>query len=246
MTGSANPWMSFLESVSVGRSMSEVRSLCYVPALLIYYSFDLYGYRVDECIQRWLDRFKGDWLRLAIVEALYQGRYKSISIEQILHLWQRRGQPICHFNHEFEQIVCSKLPEELLPLEYLHLTLDMRSVAGELPPEVEEPQEQLLKDVSDEDEGEQSVPKPIDSMRETETESEEGEKSLDSEPTASGSDLVTESSESDDSPIALELESDEESGRSDRPPIDQFSPPLPTSEFYLKLQALARDSPPTG
>lgn len=220
MTGSANPWITFLESISVGRSVSEMRSLCYVPALLIYYSFDLYGYRVEECIQRWLERFQGDWLRLAIVEALYQGRYKIISIEQILNLWARRGQPICHFNHEFEQIVCSKLPEELLPLDYLNLTPEMRSAAPEVPPP---------------DEAEHQPPTLTDSITE-----EDGEKSEEDEKI-----LEAESSEAEESAIALELDSEEENGRSDQLPIDQFSPSLPTSEFYLKLQAFVHDSPPS-
>jgi len=232
MTGSANPWITFLESVSVGRSVSEMRSLCYVPALLIYYSFDLYGYQVDECIQRWLERFKGDWLRLAIVEALYQGRYKIISIEQILNLWARRGQPICHFNHEFEQIVCSKLPEELLPLDYLNLTPEMRFPTPEVPPPVEEDEDCSV----DEEQPPTLTDVKTEENKET---SDEEEKSLDPE-----------SSESDDSAIAVEVESEQENEPSERlsidqPPIDQFSPPLPTSEFYLKLQSFAHDSPPS-
>lgn len=231
MTASANPWMTFLESISAGRSVSEMRSLCYVPALLIYYSFDLSGYQVEECINRWLDRFKGDWLRLAIVEALYQGRYKMISIEQILYLWQRRGQPICHFNHEFEQIVCSKLPEDLLPLDYLSVTLEVRPPVYDLPP-----QDRLI---SDEDELEESSSIVTDAIAEAE---QRGDRNLDAS--------VPESFGSDDSAIAVESESEPIHGDSDplpldQPPIDQFSPPLPTSEFYVKLQAFAHDSPPS-
>ncbi|MDB9519253.1 hypothetical protein PN466_20100 [Roseofilum reptotaenium CS-1145] len=228
MIASANPWIIFLESVSVGRSVSEMRSLSYVPALLIYYSFDLDRYRVEDCIQHWLDRFRGDWLRLAIVEALYQGRYKIISIEQILNLWARRGQPICHFNHEFEKIVCSKLPEELLPLDYLNLTLEMRPSVPELLPQVEEQEERFLDRVSDESGLEQNLPTLTDSIIE-EVDVEEEEKSM--------------NSESEDPAIALELDSDGVNGRSDQLPIDRFAPRLPTSEFYLKLQAFAQDSP---
>lgn len=229
MSASANPWITFLESVSVGRSVSEMRSLSYVPALLIYYSFDLERDRVEDCIQRWLDRFKGDWLRLAIVEALYQGRYKIISIEQILNFWQRRGQPICHFNHEFEQIVCSKLPEELLPLDYLNLSLEMRPPPPEFLPQVEEKEDGVLDEVSDQGEWEDSLPTLTYSIIEEADadEEEEEKKSLDSE--------------SDDPAIALELDSDRVNGRSDQLPIDQFAPPLPSSEFYLKLQAFAQE-----
>ncbi|MDB9376454.1 hypothetical protein, partial [Nodularia sphaerocarpa] len=44
---------------------------------------------------------------------LYQGRYKGISVQQILAFWQRRGQVIYHFNMEFERLICSKFPESL-------------------------------------------------------------------------------------------------------------------------------------
>lgn len=216
MTASANPWITFLESISAGRSVSEMRSLSYVPALLIYYSFDLCGYQVQECVYRWLDRFKGDWLRLAIVEALYQGRYKMISIEQILSLWQRRGQPICHFNHEFEQIVCSKLPEDLLPLEYLTMAIEIFTPVYDLPPQ---DRQQEVNIVSDEDESEQSLP------------------ILD--------EAITEAENTGDRAIAVALESEQIDEDSHQHPIDQLSPPLPTSEFYVKLQAFAHESPPS-
>ena len=74
--------------------------------LLIHYSFDLGGYTVEELVGRWLQHYPASWLRTAVIEALYQGRYKAISVAQILMLWHRRGQPLCHFNHEFERIIC--------------------------------------------------------------------------------------------------------------------------------------------
>ncbi|MDX2097883.1 MAG: hypothetical protein SFW36_08910 [Leptolyngbyaceae cyanobacterium bins.59] len=51
------------------------------------------------------------WIRPAVIEALYQGRYKAISVTQLLTFWQRREQPLCHFSHEFERIICSALPK---------------------------------------------------------------------------------------------------------------------------------------
>lgn len=85
-------------------------AIFHASALLVQYSFDLGGYSASEIIHKWLESVQASWVRLAVIEALYQGRYKSVSVEQILALWQRRGQPLCHFNHEFERIVCSKLP----------------------------------------------------------------------------------------------------------------------------------------
>ncbi|MEM7552711.1 MAG: hypothetical protein AAF378_01195 [Cyanobacteria bacterium P01_A01_bin.84] len=83
-----------------------------VVALLNHYSFDLGGYSASELVTRWQREFPVAWLRLAIIEALYQGRYKAISVQQILAMWQRRGHSSYHFNLEFETLICSKLPED--------------------------------------------------------------------------------------------------------------------------------------
>lgn len=76
-----------------------------ISQLLTSYSFDAEGYPTEAVIAGWLAEFGPVWVSHAITEALYQGRYKVISIDQILKLWQRRGQPIRHFNREFESII---------------------------------------------------------------------------------------------------------------------------------------------
>ena len=53
------------------------------------------------------------WIRLAVIEALYQGRYKTVSVSQILAIWQRRNKPLCHFGREFESIIT--VPLQNLP-----------------------------------------------------------------------------------------------------------------------------------
>lgn len=80
--------------------------------LLTYYGFDLSGTKTEELVAEWLVQYPGYWLRLAIVEALYQGRYKAVSVGHILEMWLRRGQPFYHFNHEFERLVCSSFAQE--------------------------------------------------------------------------------------------------------------------------------------
>ncbi len=92
-------------------------------ALLIHYSFDLSGYSASELVKIWHRQFPIGWLHLAVIEALYQGRYKAISVQQILVFWHRRGQTVFHFNMEFERLICSKFPESLT-----------RSTAPILPP----------------------------------------------------------------------------------------------------------------
>ncbi|MFB2880303.1 hypothetical protein [Floridanema aerugineum] len=81
--------------------------------LLGNYYFDLRGYQPCELVESWLNYYPGNWLRLAVIEALYQGRYKAVSVEQILNIWHRRNQALYHFNYEFESLICSKLPPEL-------------------------------------------------------------------------------------------------------------------------------------
>ncbi|AKG20530.1 hypothetical protein [Calothrix sp. 336/3] len=82
-------------------------------ALLIHYSFDLSGYSASELVSYWQEQYPVEWLHLAVIEALYQGRYKAVSVQQILRLWQRREQATFHFNMEFERLICSKYPESL-------------------------------------------------------------------------------------------------------------------------------------
>lgn len=79
-------------------------------ALLKYYGFDLADEVAETFVTRWSAIVPASWVRLAILEALYQGRYKAISVAQLLSLWQRREAPFQHFNFEFERLVCHRLP----------------------------------------------------------------------------------------------------------------------------------------
>lgn len=99
-------------------------------ALMHYYGFDTRGYTTVEQIAIWLDRYSAIWIRLATVEALYQGRYKTISVEQILIFWQRKGRPTHHFNHEFESLICRELPLKISDRrEQNQLTLLLDAIA---------------------------------------------------------------------------------------------------------------------
>ncbi|MBW4528246.1 MAG: hypothetical protein KME18_24205 [Phormidium tanganyikae FI6-MK23] len=85
----------------------------HVVDLLTHYGFDLGGNNARQLIDRWQSKYSESWVRWAVIEALYQGRYKAVSVEQILQLWQRRQQPCYHFNYEFERLVCHKFPRNL-------------------------------------------------------------------------------------------------------------------------------------
>lgn len=110
-------------------------------SLLTYYGFEVGCKNAEDLITKWSEQYDVHWIRLALIEALYQGRYKAVSIEQILTCWQRRGQPLFHFNIEFEILICNSFappdtdndnpignqainpnfdPPEILPLPLLH------------------------------------------------------------------------------------------------------------------------------
>ncbi len=92
-----------------------------------YYGFDTKGVTAAELVLQWLEVYEASWIRSAVIEALYQGRYKGVSVEQILRLWLRREQPFPRFTADFERLICRRFPDyfaleaEPIPeyLEYL-------------------------------------------------------------------------------------------------------------------------------
>ena len=94
--------------------MTEVTAIsAQAAALLVHYGFDLGGKKAEKLAGEWLTKYPGHWLCLAVVEALYQGRYKAVSVGQLLSMWHRIGQPLYHFNREFERLVCNNFPQDL-------------------------------------------------------------------------------------------------------------------------------------
>ncbi len=81
--------------------------------LLTAYGFDLRGVNPVQVINRWQADFSALWIRLAVIEALYLGRYKAISVEHLLNFWNKKGQPNLHFSAEFERMVSHNLSKAL-------------------------------------------------------------------------------------------------------------------------------------
>jgi len=90
---------------------SQQFAIAQAVALLDHYAFDTGRLACADIVLQWLDRYEPDWIRAAAIEALYLGRYKAVSVGQILEIWQRRGQPATHFNGDFERLICRKLPD---------------------------------------------------------------------------------------------------------------------------------------
>jgi hypothetical protein len=84
--------------------------------LLSYYGPDSEPYpqpwTKGRLLERWLRIYPQQWVCWALIESLYQGRYKTYCVEQILALWLRRGEPLYHFNHEFEAMICN-VPQQM-------------------------------------------------------------------------------------------------------------------------------------
>jgi len=75
-------------------------------ALLQRYNFELGDRSLEDLCWDWY-QYDPTWVHMAVVECLYRGRYKAISVSQILQSWHRRQAPYCQFNHEFESLVCT-------------------------------------------------------------------------------------------------------------------------------------------
>lgn len=73
--------------------------------LIEYYHFDLGHYHIRELIIKWSKIYDHEWLPLAVMEAIYEGRLKAISVEQILNFWLNKGKVCNRFNTEFERLV---------------------------------------------------------------------------------------------------------------------------------------------
>jgi hypothetical protein len=99
--------------------LTQDLSLAQARSLIDSYAFDLGRNHAEKLLECWLGMYHANWIRLATIEALYLGRYKAISIEQILNVWLRIGTPNPHFTYEFERLICRKLPKHLCDLSDL-------------------------------------------------------------------------------------------------------------------------------
>ncbi|HIK38452.1 MAG: hypothetical protein NZ901_06340 [Geminocystis sp.] len=78
-----------------------------------FYNFELNGYRMRDLLVKWTRRYPQSWIPLAVAEAIYQGRLKAISVEQILNSWMRRGSVVQSFNYEFLHLIQPEVEEEV-------------------------------------------------------------------------------------------------------------------------------------
>lgn len=197
--------------------------IAYAVALLNHYKFELRGYTALELVNLWLRNYQANWVRLGVIEALYQGRYKAVSVEQILAVWARRGEPVFRFTHEFERLISRKLPQRLTAK--LGTTTDL---------------------------GELSLPwLTADSEVSDNADEENQQTSLTQEELASVSLIIKASTEipiANDQPPELSSNARINAGYEanwsrceiSKQPIEQFTPATDDSGFFLKLKAVAQ------
>lgn len=115
-------------------------SLAQARSLIDSYAFDLGRDDAEKLLENWLNLYSASWIRLATIEALYLGRYKAVSVEQIMGVWLRRGSPNPHFNYEFERLICRKLPKHLSDISNLQsdCVKTIEPSVPEVEPEIEQ------------------------------------------------------------------------------------------------------------
>jgi hypothetical protein len=236
----ANPTLNLPAKNQNTKSIFEMREqpftdcppVAYAIALLRHYNFELRGYSTEELANIWLKKYPATWVRLGVIEALYLGRYKAVSVEQILAVWARRGQPIYRFTHEFERLISRKLPQSLTaPLNVPPIELNEEY---NLPPQTYSTPEiskeaAIYEEIQEEKAAiiEEGIPVTV-----TNTDIE-----LIKEVVEEVEQEVTEPLVS--SAVSSNYEADWSRCEISKQPIEQFTPPPDVSGFYLKLKAVA-------
>ena len=211
--------------------MTDVTAIsAQAASLLVHYSFDISGDTVEELVGEWLTIYPAYWLRLAVVEALYQGRYKTVSVEHLLAMWQRRGQPLYHFNHEFERLVCSSFPLDSTIEEEANQSpaeIDLPGwetpAASELPPR----QSPILNQIKEEEEEKEEGVRGSKSSGEVTIFNWTGE----SAEVASNREEITES-----------ISEESDSSNNELGDVDSSAHPVKHTDFYSKLKAVATEA----
>jgi len=212
-------------------------NLMQIATILNQYRFEMRGYKAQELIERWLPTYSLNWIRMAILEALYQGRYKVISVEEILKIWHH---PTFHFTGEFERLVCKNLLDSQLNGKK-PAVIPKQEKVNILSTTLEQPYPEPAAGKPDSN---GTVAMSKDSLASLET-------SLFDDPRKGMSNVEELFSQlTPETPKFPELESVSKSPNSHetkenfpanfKPVIDEFIPLLDPSELYPKLKAVAR------
>ncbi|MEM6714801.1 MAG: hypothetical protein AAF622_06990 [Cyanobacteria bacterium P01_C01_bin.147] len=221
------------------------RDVAQAKLLMQEYSFDLSGFDTIELMAIWQERLQVEpsWIRSAVLEALYLGRYKAFSVEQILQSWQRRGHPVRHFNSEFERVVFGPID----PMASKYAAMTSLSPSELLSPQLNPREGKAIpgRESEEADGRHQSAPLPQNedermvatTVSQTSTaEIEPRQQALFSPET-----LPPESADAPSHVNAEGTDPHQNASLFNQPePIQKFTPEPEPSEFYQRLQAVAR------
>jgi hypothetical protein len=220
-------------------------------ALLNGYGFDLDGFAADYLVSYWAVNHPAHWIRGAIVEALYQGRYRAVSVGQILAVWRRRGQPIPHYTPDFERVVSGRFGGFAVA-PAVNRSADVPASASAVSSPVAEAA--LAKQTEDAIAEDAAATQNVGASSEAIAPSSKTEQPSPDEAPAEGSESSDTPSQSDETAAdELQPEAAEEDdsfawwgrGSAAQNPIHQYVPIIPrieASAFYAKLRAVAYGS----
>ena len=227
-------------------------------ALLDHYGFELKETNAIDLLAHWLERYQANWVRLAVIEALYRGRYKAISVEHILNMWEERQHPTYLFGHDFERLICRKLPRKLTAMSEARikreqLTRRVKQNSREFNHGAEVPENNSLDSYQPE-----SPPNPSNWQTTAEyserlSDFEAIDNDINSTPDhfneqesndfeAEDWEEYAESTDEDVSDSSIPYRSDWLRGDNSQNPIGQFTPSTSESRFYQKLKSVAQKS----
>ncbi|MEA5535860.1 hypothetical protein [Crocosphaera sp. XPORK-15E] len=225
-----------------GISMLQVKdkTITQVAVLLSRYGFELKKITIPELLEGWLASYSVYWIRLAIVEALYQGRYKAISVEYILSLWKRLGQPTYNFTQDFERLITGNLFLDDLTTDSMESDdvpinqQEIETVTEEIPANslTLTPVQELLKNLATA----HKIPSESSLSMSQENSfllSEASQDDLDN-----NQDKIALNIPENDSNIVIEKTLSDNFNGYVKGPIHQFVPDGDSSEFYGKLRAV--------
>jgi hypothetical protein len=92
--------------------------------LLNTYGFDLDRARVETVVVTWLEKYEIEDIIKAIVESIYQHRYKAVSVSNMLAMWQRNGRVRVLHGVEYRNSITEKLPPPPAPIPDLSIGLE--------------------------------------------------------------------------------------------------------------------------
>jgi hypothetical protein len=98
------------EYLELYASMSQLYQN-FIATVIDLYGLELDEHQVDAITLAWLKTYDRDWIVKAIIESLYRGRYKIVSVDKILQDWHRLGQPRYNFTPEYEREILQTLPD---------------------------------------------------------------------------------------------------------------------------------------